>query len=148
MTLLITCCTSLDPWSGSFSTGRTPAGARRGIELAGLGPVLRAGLLAVRHAGRVERSAHDLVAHARQVLDAAAAYEHDRVLLQVVALARDVAGDLHLVGQAHARDLAQRGVRLLRGGRVHALGHAPALRRRDALLAPLVRLQARGRELL
>src|SRR2546430_3733165 len=35
------------------------------------------------------------------------------VLLEVVALARDVGADLHAVGEAHARDLAQRRVRLL-----------------------------------
>ena len=34
---------------------------------------------------RVEHAADDVVAHARQVLDAAAADQHDRVLLQVVA---------------------------------------------------------------
>src|SRR5579859_6450459 len=60
-----------------------------------LGAVLRAGLLAVGDAARVERGADDLVAEARQVLDAAAADEHDRVLLEVVALARDVRADLH-----------------------------------------------------
>ena len=37
-----------------------------------------------------------------------------RVLLQVVTLARDVAGDFHAVGEAHAADLAERRVRLLR----------------------------------
>ena len=39
----------------------------------------------------VERAADDVVANAREVLHAAAADEHDRVLLEVVALARDVA---------------------------------------------------------
>ena len=43
------------------------------------------------HALRVERAADDVVAHARQILHAAAADQHDRVLLQVVALAGDVA---------------------------------------------------------
>src|SRR3712207_5275477 len=99
ITRLMTCWTSLDRWTGSGSSGRWVAAARRGIRLAGLHAVLRAGLLAVGHAGRVERPADDLVAHAGQVLDAAAADEHLRVLLQVVALARDVGRDLHLVGQ-------------------------------------------------
>src|SRR5688500_12416602 len=116
ITLLMTCWTSLERWTGSGSTGRTPGAARRGT-LLGLHAVLRAGLLAVRHPGGVERPADDLVADARQVLDAAAAHEHHRVLLEVVALARDVDGDLHPVGEPHARDLAQRGVRLLRRGR-------------------------------
>src|SRR6185369_14981912 len=50
-----------------------------------LGAVLRAALLAVFHALRVERTAHDVVAHARQVLHPATADQHHRVLLQVMA---------------------------------------------------------------
>src|SRR5215212_9161423 len=110
ITRFMTCWTSLERWTGSGSSGRWVAAARRGMWLASLHAVLRAGLLAVGYAGRVERAADDLVAHARQVLDATAAHEHHGVLLQVVALARDVRRDLHLVGQTHARDLAQRGV--------------------------------------
>src|SRR5215211_5328910 len=150
MTLLMTCCTSLDWWTGSGSIGRTPPGARRGIPalLLGLHAVLRTGLVAVGHAGRVERPAHDLVAHARKVLDAPAADEHHGVLLQVVPLARDEGRDLHAVGQPDARDLAQRGVRLLRRGGVDAGADAAALRGRDALLAALAGLEARRRDLL
>src|SRR5919199_3708451 len=127
ITRLMTCWTSLERWTGSASIGRTPAAARRGTLLR-LHAVLRAGLLAVRHPGGVERAADDLVADARQVLDAAAAHEHHGVLLQVVALARDVDRDLHRVREPHAGHLAQRGVRLLRRRRVHAGAHATALR--------------------
>src|SRR5919205_2904361 len=141
ITLLMTCWTSFERWTGSGSIGRTPPGARRGT-LLGLHAVLRAGLAAVRDAGGVERPAHDLVAHARQVLDAAAAHEHDGVLLQVVALAGDVHRDLHRVGQAHAGDLAQCGVRLLGRGRIDTRADAAPLRGGDALLAALARLQA------
>ena len=80
------------------------------------------------HADRVERAADDVIADARQVLDAAAANEHQRVLLQVVADARDVGRDLDPVGQPHARDLAQRRVRLLRRLREHADADAALLR--------------------
>src|SRR3954463_12119498 len=116
--------------------------------LLGLHAVLRARLLAVGHAGGVERPAHHLVAHARQVLDAAAAAEHDGVLLQVVTLARDVARDLHAVGEPHAGDLPQSRVRLLGRGRVNARADAAALRGREHLLAALARLETRRRELL
>src|SRR5689334_23412879 len=94
ITLLMTCWTRRERWTGSGSTGRMEAAARRGIDLLLLDAVLGAGLLAVAHAGGVERPADDLVAHARQVLDATAADEHHGVLLKVVALARDVGGDL------------------------------------------------------
>src|SRR5919199_2933093 len=133
ITRLMTCWTSLERGTGSASIGRTPAAARRGILLR-LHAVLGAGLLAVRDAGGVERAADDLVADARQVLDAAAAHEHDGVLLQVVALARDVDRDLHLVRQPDARDLPKRRVRLLRRGRVHARADPATLRSRHALL--------------
>src|SRR3954464_15310509 len=147
ITLLMTCWTSLERYTGSASTGLMPAAARRGM-LLGLHSVLGAGLLAIRHPGGVERAADDLVADARQVLDAAAAHEHDGVLLQVVALARDVDRDLHGVGEPHAGHLAQRGVRLLRRRRVHARAHAAPLRSGHALLATLAGLQAWGGELL
>src|SRR5579884_3943199 len=133
----MTCWTSRLWWTGSGGIGLTWAAARRGTRRRlrdsararslGLHAVLRAGLLALAHAGGVERAADHLVAEARQVLDPAAAHEHPRVLLQVVALAGDVGADLHAVGQPHARDLAQRRVGLLRRGRVHARAHAPAL---------------------
>src|SRR3954452_853384 len=144
---LMTCWTSLERWTGSASTGRCCAAARRGT-LPGLHAVLRTGLLAVRHPCGVERPANHLVADARQVLDAAPAHEHDGVLLQVVALARDVDGDLHRVGEPHTGHLAQSGVRLLRRRRVHARAHATPLGSGHALLTTLARLQARGRELL
>src|SRR3954453_5207225 len=133
ITLLMICWTSLERWTESGSTGRMEAAARRGIGLLGLHAVLGAGLLAVRHAGGVERPADDLVAHTRQVLDATAADEHDRVLLEVVPLTGDVRRALHAVGQPDTRHLAQRRVRLLRRGRVHAGAHPALLRGRDAL---------------
>src|SRR3954466_15398230 len=149
MPLLITCWTRRERWTGSGSICRMVAAERRGIwSLLLLHAVLRAGLLAVADAGGVERPADDLVAHARQVLNAAAAHEHHGVLLQVVALAGDVGGDLHLVRQPHTADLAQSRVRLLRRGRVHPRAHPALLRRGDLLLAALAGLQAGSRELL
>src|SRR5690606_11340173 len=130
MILLISCVTSVLRCTGSATTLRCGAGPLRGIGALALllRAVLRARLLAVPHAGGVERRADDLVADTRQVLHAAAAREHGRVLLQVVALARDVRGDLDPGGQAHTADLAQGRVRLLRRGGVHARADAAALR--------------------
>src|SRR6188768_850604 len=85
---------------------------RRGM-LLGLRAVLAAALLAVAHTGGIERAADDVVLDRREVLHAATEDQDHRVLLQVVADARDVGRDLHAVGQAHAGDLAQGGVRLL-----------------------------------
>ena len=99
------------------------------LSLRALGAVLGTSLLAVGDADRVERSADHVIANSRQVLDAPAADHHDRVFLEVVADARNVGRDFDPVGQAHARDLAQRRVRLLRRRRVDARADAALLRR-------------------
>src|SRR6185436_17738924 len=78
-----------------------------------LGSVLGPSLHPALDADRVERPAHDVIADARQILDAAAADQHQRVLLQVMADAGDVGRHLDAVGQPDARHLAQRRVRLL-----------------------------------
>src|SRR6202171_4334594 len=97
----------------------------------GLGPlraVLRSSLLAVLHTRGVQRSAHDVIPHSGQILHAAAAHQHDGVLLQVVADPGNIRRHLHPIRQANARHVAQRGVRFLRRLRVHANAHAPLLR--------------------
>src|SRR4028119_619127 len=63
-----------------------------------LGPVLGAATLAVLHTLRVEGTTDDVVAAARQVLHAATADKHHRVLLEVVTFARNVSGHFHAVG--------------------------------------------------
>src|SRR5580692_6112486 len=95
--------------------------------LLALGAVLAAALLAILGAGGVERAADHVVADAGEVANAATTDEHDRVLLQVVADARDVGGDLDLRGQTDTGHLAERRVGLLGRGRVHANADAAAL---------------------
>src|SRR3982751_30677 len=90
--------------------------------------VTAAGLLAVADTLGVQRTADDLVADAREVLHTTATHEPDRVLLQVVADARDVRRDLDLAAELHTSDLAQRRVRLLGGSGVDARAHAAPLR--------------------
>src|SRR5262249_19613216 len=94
-----------------------------------LGAVLAAALLAVACPLGVQGAADDVIADAGEVLDAAAADQHDAVLLEVVPDARDVRGHLDLAGEADARDLPQRRVRLLRRRRVHANADPAALGR-------------------
>src|SRR4029453_10199178 len=116
--------------TGSETSGRLGAGPLRGMSaLLLLRAVAAAGLLAVLHALGVERAADDLVGDTGKVLHPAAADEHDRVLLEVVAHARDVRRDLDAAAQAHAGDLAEGGVRLLRGGGVDARADAASLGR-------------------
>src|SRR3954453_19178699 len=113
-----------------MSIGPFGAGPLRGISaLLLLGAVAAARLLTVLDALGVERPADDLVADTGEVLHPAAADEHDRVLLEVVAHARDVRRDLDAAREAHAGDLAEGGVRLLRGGGVDARADAASLGR-------------------
>jgi hypothetical protein len=86
------------------------------------------GLATLGDAGGVQRTAHGVVTHARQVLDATAADQDHAVLLQVVAFAADVRNDFVTIGQADLGNLAQRRVRLLRGGGVDAGADATTLR--------------------
>src|SRR5471032_3139335 len=93
-----------------------------------LGAIERAALLAVLDALGVQHAADDVVAHAGKVLDAAAADQHHRVLLQVMAFAGNVGQRFEAVGQAHLGDLAQRGVRLLGRRRIDARADGALLR--------------------
>src|SRR5450432_1565881 len=72
-----------------------------------LGPVLRTALLAAGDAHCVEGAANHVIAHTGKILHPAAANQHDRVLLQIVANAGNVGGDFDSIGQADASDFPQ-----------------------------------------
>src|SRR5689334_7502456 len=91
--MLTNFATSLFEYFGSGRISRLGTSLRRGISsrsvlsssrLGLLGAVFRAALLAILDAGRVQRAAHHVIANTRQILDPAAADQHDRVLLQIV----------------------------------------------------------------
>ena len=84
-----------------------------------LGPVLRTALPSILDAGGVQRPPNNVVLHTREVLHTPTPNEHNRVLLKIVTLSRDVGRHLIPIGQANARDLPKRRVRLLRRGRIH-----------------------------
>src|SRR5271170_2205490 len=90
--------------------------------------VLRTALLTVLDALGIEDAAENVVAHAGQVLDAAAADHHHRVLLKVMTFTRDVTDDFKAIGQTHLGDLTERRVGLLRGRRVDAGANTTLLR--------------------
>ena len=122
------------------------ASRRPGLALA---PYLDRPCSAVLDAGGVERAPDDVVLDRREVLHPAAAHQDHRVLLEVVADARDVGRDLHLVREPDARDLPKRRVRLLRGHRPDLQADAALLRgagdRHLALSQAVPVLAQRGR---
>src|SRR5690606_23249332 len=85
---------------------------------------------AVLDALRIEHAAQDVVTDAGKVLHAAPADQNNRVLLQVVTFAGDVAnGFVAVLGQTDLGDLTQSRVRLLRGRRINAGANAATLGR-------------------
>src|SRR3954447_1039204 len=125
--------------------------ARHLLVAALLRAVTGTALSAVLHARRVERASHDRVPDTTEVLGAAAAHEHDRVLLQVVALAGDVAGHLDAGGEPDAGDLSERRVRLTGRDGEHASADAAPLRgtlQRGGLVLLLLGLATLTHELL
>src|SRR5260364_57801 len=85
--------TSTLPNFGSGNTSRFGTSRRRGI---GSPSVMS------------WRVSHHVVAHARQILHATAADQHNRVLLQIMAFAANIRNDLKTVCQSHLRHFAQR----------------------------------------
>src|SRR5262245_1371609 len=118
ITVLMNLVTSVLEYTGSAASSRFGISRLRGIFyfllLRALRAVFRTTLFASLNSDRIERSTNHVVANARQVLHSAAANQYQPVFLQVVADARNIGRHLDAVGEATARDLAQRGVRLLR----------------------------------
>jgi hypothetical protein len=110
-----------------------------------LGTVLGTRLLAVGHALRIENAAHYVIADARQITDAAATHQDDRVFLEVVAFARNVRGNLDSIGKADAGHLAESGVRLLGGHDFDLKANSAFLRtaEKGRMLRPAILLDAR-----
>src|ERR1700716_2534852 len=87
------CCTR-SPGLALLRPGMTFATLR---SLRTLGAVLGTALLTVLDALGIKDAAEDVVAHARQILDTAAADHHHGMLLQVMALTRNISDDLEAI---------------------------------------------------
>lgn len=69
--------------------------------------VFRARFFAVFDRCAVEGASDNVVSHAGEVFDPAAADEYDAVLLQIVPLSRDISDDFLAIGQSDPCDLSQ-----------------------------------------
>src|SRR4051812_10540130 len=92
--------------------------------LRALDAVLGSGTTPFFHAGGIECAANDVITNAGQILHTTATHEHNRVLLQVVTLVRDIGNNFVAVGETNLCDLADGRVRLFRGTGHHL--HADA----------------------
>src|SRR3954471_544266 len=128
------------PFSSAGPGLQLPGAYSRGL-LGTLGAVFRARLPAILDTLGIEHAAKHVIPNARKVAYTAATDQHHAVLLEVVALAGDVADHFTLVGQANLGHLAKRRVRLLRGRRINPGADAALLRvllhRRDLRLGLL-----------
>src|ERR1700678_1434764 len=98
-TRFTTWVTSTEWYTGSGMSSRRTAGPLRGISGLLLGAVAATGLVPLADSRCVEGPPDHLVADPGEVLHAAAAHQHDGVLLQVVTLAGDVGGHLQPTGE-------------------------------------------------
>ena len=92
------------------------------------GAVTRSRLLATLDSLRVQYAANNRVSHARQVVRAAAADQHNRVFLKIVPLSWNVGNRFTTIGQAHLCDLPKGGIRLPRSRGIDARQHTASLR--------------------
>lgn len=85
-------------------------------------------MLAIGHAGCIQRATHYVITHSGKILYAASADQHNRVLLQVMTYAWDIGGYLDPVRQAHPGHLTKGRVGLLGRLGIDTGADAPALR--------------------
>ena len=97
--------------------------------LGSLCAVLGTGLTSVSNTGGIQCSSDDMVPGTRKVLDTAAADHDDGVLLKVVALTRNITGNLNPIGKTYTGDLPKCRVRLLRGSCLYCGADTSFLRR-------------------
>src|ERR1700693_765824 len=92
------------------------------------GAVTRSRLLTTLDSLRVQYAANNRVSHARQVVRAAAADQHNRVFLKIVALSWNVGNGFTTIGQALLGNLPKGGMRLPRSRGIDARQHTASLR--------------------
>ena len=76
--------------------------------------VLGAALPSAFNALSIQGAADDVITNTREVANAATTNKHNRVLLKVVAFARNIYRYFFIIGETNPCDFAQGGVRLLR----------------------------------
>ena len=90
--------------------------------------IFRAPLFPFIHSCSVKRSTNDVVTDSWQIFHSSPAYHYNRMLLKIVSFSGYVCSHFNAIRQSHARNLAQRGIRLLGGRGIHARADAPFLR--------------------
>ena len=103
---------------------RAAAAAPRGF----LRAVFGAALFTISDALSIERSANSMITNTRKIFHTASADQNDRVLLKIVADARNVGSDFVTIRQTNTANFTKSRIRLLRSRGVNAGANAAALR--------------------
>ena len=90
--------------------------------------VLRTALPPVSYSRCIQNAPDRVITNTGQILYSPSPNQHNRMFLEIVALATNVTGDLKTVRQPYSGDLPERRIRLLRSCRIHPRTHPPFLR--------------------
>jgi hypothetical protein len=71
-----------------------------------LGSILRSALLSVGYTGGIQSAPNYVITNAREILHTAAANQHNRVFLQIVANPGDIRGHFDPIGKPDAGDFS------------------------------------------
>ena len=90
--------------------------------------VLRAALPPVSYTRCIQNAPDRMITNTGQILYPPPANQYDRMFLEIMALATDVASNFKAVRQSHSGNLPECRIRLLRSGRIYPSTHPPFLR--------------------
>ena len=90
--------------------------------------VLRATLPPVSYSRCIQNAPDGVITNTGQILYAPPANQHDRMFLEIMALATDVTGNFKAVRQSHSGNLPECRIRLLWSGRIYPSTHPSFLR--------------------
>ena len=85
--------------------------------------VLRATLSPVSYSRCIQNAPDGVITNTGQILYAPPANQHDRMFLEIMALATDVTGNFKAVRQSHSGNLPECRIRFLRSGRIYPSTH-------------------------
>ena len=90
--------------------------------------VLRTSLPPVSHSRCIQNTPDGVITNTGQILYAPPTNQHDRMFLEIMALASDVTGNFKAVRQSHSGNLPECRIRLLWSGRIYPSTHPSFLR--------------------
>ena len=111
-----------------FTPRIQPVPGHNDLGLRSFRSVLRATLPPVSYSRCIQNAPDGVITNTGQILYAPPANQHDRMFLEIMALATDVTGNFKAVRQSHSGNLPECRIRLLWSGRIYPSTHPSFLR--------------------